>query len=134
MKSSKTNALVALALLVAVSLGCAGIRKPWRDYSERTFDSKVWLAGDALERGRMVHDIFEKRIADGKDRAGVEILFGDPDTKKTIEGKEVWFYSVDLGIAGGMDLLPISYDKKGTAYAGVVRGSTISILAKSDEI
>ena len=134
MKSSKTNALVALALLVAVSLGCTGIRKPWRDYSERTFDSKVWLAGDALERGRMVQDIFEKRIADGKDRAGVETLFGDPDTKKTIEGKEVWFYSVDLGIAGGMDLLPISYDKKGTAYAGVVRGSTISILAKSDEI
>src|SRR5688572_11857015 len=134
MKSSNTNALIALALLVAVSLGCAGMRKPWRDYSERTFDSKVWLASDGVERGRMVHDIFEKRITDGEDREGVKTLLGEPDTKKTIEGKEVWFYSVDLGIAGGMDLLPISFDKKGTAYAGVVRGSTISILAKSDEI
>lgn len=134
MRRSKFNAPVALALLVAVSLGCAGVRKPWRDYSELQWDSKTWLAGDAIERGRMIRDIFIKRVANGKRQNDVTALFGEPDLKKTIGGKEVWFYRIELGYAGGADLFPISFDPKSGGYVGMARGGTMSMVVESEEI
>jgi len=134
MNSSKLDALIAVALLVAVSLGCAGMKRPWRDYSELKFDSKAWLAGDAIERGRMTRDIVMNRVPEGYDADTVKKEFGEPDLQKTIEGKKVWLYRIDLGMTGGMDLFPISFDGRGRAMAGVVRGSTFSMYMKSDEV
>lgn len=59
---------------------------------------------------------------------------GEPDLKKTIENREVWFYRVDLGIAGAMDVFPVSFDQKGKGSMRLVRGGTISILAKESEL
>jgi outer membrane protein assembly factor BamE (lipoprotein component of BamABCDE complex) len=134
MASSRLNLLISLALVASVGLGCMGMRKPWRDYSEKPFNSKEWLAGDRIERGRMKFDIFKKRIPNGKTREQVREIFGDPDIKKTVEGKEVWFYRIDIGIQDGLDLFPISFDNKGEGYVGVVTGSTISIGAKENEL
>lgn len=131
---SKLNLAVSLLLIAAVNLSCMGFRKPWRDYSDKPFNSKDWLAGDRIERGRMTHDVFKKRIPNGKSRDQILGIFGEPDRKKTVEGKEVWFYKTDIGIPDALDMFPISFDDKGRAYVGVVTGSTISIGAKEDEL
>src|ERR1051325_9529172 len=115
-KNSSTSAIVRLAIcglvLTAVGLGCAGVKRPWRDYIERPFSSADWLAGDKVERGRMVHDMycneFIKCKAEVSTREQAIKTLGEPDLKKTIEGKEVWFYRVDLGTVGAMDLVPVS--------------------------
>jgi len=61
-KKSSAGALIRLAtcslVLAAAGLGCAGVKRPWRDYGERPFSSPDWLAGDKVERGRMVHDMY----------------------------------------------------------------------------
>lgn len=134
MKGSKLNAVIALSLLLAVSLGCGGVRRPWRDYSQLKFDSKAWLAGDAIDRGRMVRDIMINRIPNGKTSDMVKEQFGEPDQQKTVEGRKVWLYEIDLGSADGMDFFPISFDEKGRAMTGMVRGSKFSADVKSDEL
>jgi hypothetical protein len=111
-----------------------GMRKPWRDYSEKPFSSKEWLAGDRVERGRMILDLAKKRHPNGRTHEGIVEMLGEPDFKKTVEGKEVWFYRVDIGIPGGMDLAPVSFDQKGRAMYGMVRGDTYSMMAKEDEL
>lgn len=134
MNTTRLNLIVALALLISVGLGCMGIRKPWRDYSQKPFDSKEWLAGDRIERGRMTLDIVKRRIPNGKSRDMVLETFGEPDKKNKVEGKEVWYYKTDVGIPGALDNFPISFDEKGRASVGVVRGDTISIGVKDDEL
>ena len=134
MKNSKLNAVIAVSLLIAVSLGCGGMKRPWRDYSEVKFDSKAWLAGDAIDRGRMTSDIVMNQIPNGSTSETVKSQFGEPDLQKTIEGRKVWLYKIDLGFVDGMDLFPISFDEKGRAMAGVIRGSTFSMYMKSDDL
>ena len=135
MKSSKLNALIAASLLVALSVGCGGFKRPWRDYSKRPFNAAEWRAGDKIERGRMSLDFQAmRRELQGKDPNGIREMLGEPDLKKTIEGLEVWFYRVDIGIAGGMDLIPVSFDKKGRSMYGMVRGSTFSAMAKEEDL
>lgn len=128
------NLVLCLGLFSFLTLGCMGSRKPWRDYSDKPFNAQEWLAGDRIERGRMKWDIFKKRIPSGKTREQVLQIFGESDIKKTIEGREVWFYRIDIGIPDGTNLFPISFDQKGRAFAGVVRGSTISIGLNEDDI
>ena len=134
MKRSNIDAVFALSLLIALSLGCGGVRLPWRDYSQMKFDSKVWLAGDAIERGRMVRDIMINRIPNGKTSETIREQFGEPDQQKTVEGRKVWLYKIDLGSAEGMDFFPISFDDKGRAMTGMVRGSKFSADVKSDQL
>lgn len=130
--------MVCLAILVIVNLACSGMKKPWRDYSPRPFSSVDWLAGDKIERGRMTGDMycndFIKCKAEVSTRDVALKTLGEPDLKKTIENREVWFYRVDLGIAGARDVFPVSFDQKGKGSVGVVRGGTISILAKESEL
>jgi len=59
---------------------------------------------------------------------------GEPDLKKTIEGKEVWFYRVDLGIVGAMDLVPVSFDEKGRGLVGYSHGATRSMMEKEEDL
>ncbi len=132
--SPQFDLVIVTLLLATLSLGCVGFRKPWRDYSDKPFNSREWLNGDRIERGRMKWDIFKKRIPNGKDEKKVSDLFGEPDLKRTIEGREVWFYRIDIGVPDGTNLFPISFDERGRGYVGYVRGSTISIGANEDDI
>ena len=129
---------VCAIIFAAAGLGCAGMKRPWRDYSERPFSSADWLAGDKIERGRMVHDMycneFIKCKAEVSTREQALKTLGEPDLKKTIEGKEVWFYRVDIGIAGGMDLVPVSFDEKGRGLVGYSHGGTRSMMEKESDL
>jgi len=132
--TSKLNLALCLLFLASLGLGCAGFRKPWRNYSPKPFDSKEWLAGDRIERGRMTTDLFRSRKANGKSHEEVVALLGQPDRKATVEGKEVWLYKTDIGIPDALDNFPISFDEKGRSSMGVVRGDTISIGVKDGEL
>lgn len=126
--------LLCCGILAAVSLGCMGIKKPWRDYSDRTFSSADWLAGDKIERGRMIKDMFRNPKVEIASRDMTLKTLGEPDLKRTIENREVWFYRVDIGIPGGMDLIPVSFSPKAAGQVGYAHGGTMSIMAKEDEL
>ena len=129
------NLTACLLIIAAVGLGCAGFKRPWRDYSQKPFTSAEWLAGDKIERGRMIGDFKTLRSAlAGLTPETVTSTLGPPDLKKTIEKREVWFYRVDIGIMGGMDLLPVSFDEKGKSMFGMVTGSTFSAMAKEEDL
>ena len=71
---------------------------------------------------------------DGRTQQSILEMLGEPDIKRTIEGREVWFYRVDIGIPGGMDLMPVSFDPKKGSMFGMVRGSTFSAMAKEEDL
>ena len=128
------NLAVCFLILGAVNLACMGFKKPWRDYSPKPFSSAEWLAGDKIERGRMMNDMFRNpKVAIGSQNEALTTL-GEPDIRKTIEGKEVWFYRVDLGIFGAMDLIPISFGEKGRGQVGYAHGGKMSIMAKEEDL
>jgi hypothetical protein len=140
MSESKNGVPAAIRLMVCivvfgcVGLGCAGMKRPWRDYGDKPFSSADWLAGDKIERGRMVHSMYRNKDVDVASRDLALKTLGEPDIKKTIEGKEVWFYRVDIGIVGGMDLVPVSFDDKGRGSVGYAHGGTMSIMEKESEL
>lgn len=123
-----------LFIVASMTLACTGLKRPWREYSPKPFSSQEWLAGDQIERGRMSLDLFKKRIPNGKSREEILEILGEADKKKTVEGKEVWFYKTDVGIMGALDNLPISFDDNKGAYIGVVTGSTISLGVKDEDL
>lgn len=124
--------VACLIVLAAVNLACLGFKKPWRDYTEKPFSSAEWLAGDKIERGRMLKDLFLKRSIGSREE--VIKLLGEPDIKKTIEKREVWFYRIDIGIPDAMDLIPVSFDDRGRSSMGMAKGGTMSMAAKEDEL
>lgn len=111
-----------------------GFKKPWRDYSPKPFSSAEWLAGDKIERGRMMRDMFRNPKMDISDREAATKTLGEPDIKKTIENKEVWFYRIDFGIPDALDLMAISFDEKGRGSSGYAHGGTMSMGAKESEL
>ncbi|MEJ7848851.1 MAG: hypothetical protein WKF92_12265 [Pyrinomonadaceae bacterium] len=131
--NSRVNLALSILFIAAINLACMEYKKPWRDYSAKPFSSQEWLAGDRIERGRMTLDLFKKRIPNGKTREQIVEILGEPDKKKTVEKREVWFYKTDIGISGAFDNFPVSFDDKERASAGVVTGGTISIGAKDDD-
>lgn len=132
--SSQTNLVVCILILLVITTACAGIKKPWRDYSPKPFSSEEWLAGDKIERGRMLKDMFRNPKLDIGNRDLAKKSLGEPDLKKTIENREVWFYRMDLGISGAMDLIPISFDEQGRGSSGYAHGGTMSMAAKESEL
>lgn len=130
-----SDLIVCISLIAAVGLGCSGLKRPWRDYTQKPFDSAEWKAGDKIERGRMTDDFYKKRGEfAGLTAETLEAKLGPPDLKKTMERREVWFYRVDIGIVGGMDLVPFSIDEKGRSMYGMVNGSTFSAMAKEEDL
>lgn len=129
---------MCLGVLIALGAACAGGKRPWRDYSKREFSSADWLAGDKVERGRMVQDMYCNEFIKCKAEVSTRELavktLGEPELKKNIEGREVWFYRVDLGIAGAMDLMPVSFDEKGRGLVGYTHGGTRSMMEKESEL
>ena len=128
------NLVVCILILAAVNLACMGMRKPWRDYTAKPFSSAEWLAGDRIDRGRMMSDLFLKRTVGVSTREEAVKTLGEPDLKKTIENREVWFYRIDLGFPDGMDLFPVSFDDKKGGYMGMVKGGTMSMAVKESEL
>jgi len=82
----------------------------------------------------MGFDMFRNPKVDVSSRDSALKLLGEPDLKKTIEKSEVWFYRVDQGIPGAMDLIPVSFDEKGRGQVGYAHGGTMSIMAKEEEL
>lgn len=131
---ARPGAVLCLVMIIAVALGCAGIKRPWRDYSDRPFSSADWLAGDKIERGRMVKDMFRNPKVEIASREMALKTLGEPDLKKNIEKAEVWFYRVDIGIPGGMDLVPVSFREGAAGQVGYAHGGTMSIMAKEEDL
>ena len=129
-----TDLALCLLILVVVNLACTGFKKPWRDYSPKPFSSQEWLTGDKIERGRMLGDMFRNPKLDISNREAAIRSLGEPDLKRTIDGKEVWFYRMDLGIVGAMDLIPISFDENGRGSTGYAHGDTMSIAEKEEDL
>ena len=123
-----------ILILAAVNIACMGFKKPWRDYSAKPFSSAEWLAGDKIERGRMLRDLFLKNHHGIGPRDETVKILGEPDLKKTIENHEVWFYRIDLGIPDAMDVVPVSFDEKGRGVVGMTKGGTGSMAAKESEL
>jgi hypothetical protein len=126
--------MLCCCIIAAVGLGCMGIKKPWRDYSDKPFSSAEWLAGDKIERGRMIKDMFRNPKVEIASRDMALKTLGEPDLKRTIEKSEVWFYRADLGIPGGMDLIPVSFSEKSAGQIGYAHGGTMSIMAKEEDL
>jgi hypothetical protein len=126
------NMLVAIALIVSVGLAC-GLRKPWRDYTPRPFNSQQWRDGDAVTRGTMYADLFTSRQLGGQRREGVVALLGEPDKKTTTEGLEVWLYHVEVTGEWSHPYFPVSFRKDGGAFAGRVKDGTMSMIIDEGE-
>lgn len=124
------NLSLCLALLLLVSTGCSGLKNPFRDYSRKPFSSADWRQGDAVERGRMMHDLMDKRAVDAKHEAEVREILGEPDRKTSEDGRVIWLYHVDLGHNSALPYLPISFDSRTGAFVGRVKGGTMSLLVE----
>jgi len=134
LRSNRANLCLCVAVLAALNLACMGMKKPWRDYSPRPFSSAEWLAGDRVERGRMMKDMFRNPKVAIASRDTARETLGEPDLKRNIDKSEVWFYRVDQGIVDAMDLIPVSFDEKGRGQVGYAHGGTMSIMAKEEEL
>jgi len=123
-----TFCLLAIAFFGSA---CGLIKNPYRDYAEKPFSSSEWLTGDAVERGRMYSDLFSNRALDGKSKDDVTKLLGEPEKKISVEGREVWLYHVEHQYQTPMKYFPVTFDTKRGAFAGRVKGGTVSILVKA---
>jgi|SRR5215203_1318257 len=130
LNKSVINLSLCVLLIALFSLGCGLVKNPFRDYSEKPFNSADWLKGDAVERGRMYLDVFKTRMLDGKSQDDVKKLLGEPDKKQTVEGREVWLYYVMHRYSTPMKYFPVSFEPKRGAFAGRVEGGTISLVVE----
>ena len=139
MTNKKTNhsfttiaSLIFCLLAIAFfNSACGMVKNPYRDYAERPFSSADWLKGDTVERGRMYSDLYGSRAVDGKSKEEIVELLGEPEKKISVEGREVWLYRVEHSYQTPMQYFPVSFDTKRGAFAGRVKGGTVSILVKA---
>jgi hypothetical protein len=124
----KSQLLFLLMAVLLFNAACGIVKDPLRSYSDKPFNSQEWLAGDAIERGRMMHSIYDDKIVDGKSQEVVRNLLGEPDKKDVVEGRDVWLYRVDNGHNSEMPYYSISFDKQMGTFVGRVKGGKISLL------
>jgi hypothetical protein len=124
------NAILAVLMIVSIGFACGGIKKPWRDYTKKAFDSQQWKAGDAQTRGTMYFDLFVKRKLTGKSQDEILELLGAPDKKTSSEGLEVWLYRIEIVGEWDRPAFPVSFDKNGKAFAGRVKDGTMSMIVE----
>jgi hypothetical protein len=129
----KINLIFCLLLILAVSLGCLNAGQTLRDYSEKKFNSKEWLAGDEIERGRMIFDIFDRQDSfRNKTKEEILKIFGEPDKKVTVENREVWLYRTANRFRSARNLLPVTFDKKEGTLIGGIKNGTFSMVVSDD--
>jgi len=139
MKQRSANSLtqvaisvIALLLFLSVALAC-GLKKPWRDYKDKPFDSEKWRNGDRIDRGTMYSDLFMKRTLNGKSQDEVLQLLGKPDKKASVEGREVWLYKIDVVGEWTSPVFPVSFEPNGRTFAGMVKDGTMSMIVEESE-
>jgi hypothetical protein len=130
LSNSVLNLPVCVVLIALFGLGCGLVKNPLRDYSPKPFNAADWLKGDAVERGRMYSDVFSSRVLDGKNQEDVKKLLGEPDKKQTVENREVWLYYVEHRYNTPMKYFPVSFEARRGAFAGRVKGGTISLVVE----
>ena len=102
------NLCLVLTLVFCFGLGC-GFNNPFRDYSSKPFNSQEWLAGDSIERGRMMRDLSKSHILNGKSKEEVLKLLGEPDKKSEDGNKEIWQYQVKFAGENPSNYFPVSF-------------------------
>jgi hypothetical protein len=124
------TAIFVSCLLTALFLNaaCGVIKNPLRDYSPQPFNAQQWLAGDAIERGRMVKAIDERIFVDGNERADVLKMLGEPDKKSTDASGEIWLYRVDLGHNSATPYLPVTFSPQFGTVIGRFKGDKVAFL------
>ena len=127
---SMVNLTLCVAVIALFGLGCGLVKNPFRDYSRKPFNSAEWINGDAVERGRMYPDLFLSRKLNGKSPDDVINLLGEPDKKRTVEGREVWLYYVLHQYNTPMKYFPVSFEPKSGAFGGQVNGGTMSMVVE----
>jgi hypothetical protein len=127
---SFVNLALGVIVIALFGPGCGLVKNPLRDYSQKTFNAADWRAGDAVERGRMYGDVFSSRVLDGKSPEDVQKLLGEPEKKQAVENREVWLYRVEHQYNTPMKYFPVSFDGKRGAFAGRVKGGTISLVVE----
>jgi hypothetical protein len=123
------SSVVAGLLFLSVVLAC-GLRKPWKDYTPKPFDSEKWRNGNRTDRGTMYFDLFEKRTLNGKSREQVVQLLGEPDKKVSVEGREVWLYRLDVVGEWTSPCFPVSFEPNGKTFAGRIKNGTMSMIVE----
>jgi hypothetical protein len=109
----------ALALVLSVGFGCGGMNNPFRDYSSKPFKSQQWRAGDAIERGRMLRDLYKNRgVISGKSKESVLETLGEPDKKSEVAGQEVWQYAVKFSGQSATNYFSVSFKDNKSAVVG----------------
>ena len=90
-------------VLGVVGVACALMIFDQVFYSQRSFDSELWRAGDVHQRARMVVDLRHSDLLLGRTRDEVSALLGSPDG----ELPNKWMYHWVTGSVLG-DLMPFS--------------------------
>ncbi len=101
-------------LILTLFISCTSVKnlipKEKRPFQKRSFDSKLWRAGDAQIRGEMSDDLRWKKspsngyFLDGQTQSEILELLGEPDRKTRgkccgaggTSDEEVWLYNVDV--------------------------------------
>ena len=130
--AKSASSLIAFGLLLFVVVGC-GLRKPWRDYKAKPFDSEKWRNGDRVDRGTMYADLFIKRTLNGKSKDEVRQLLGEPDKKASVEGREVWLYRLEVVGEWTSPCFPVSFEPGGKTFGGMVHDGTMSMIVEESE-
>ena len=96
MKRMIIRTLVLLCVISATACNQFLHKKPWRDYSKLQFNEQQWKAGDTIERGRMVSNMYDQ--IRGKTREDVIKMLGEPDGRVTEDGAEhIWYNTEHVG-------------------------------------
>ena len=121
----KPAGLLVFALLLTAA--CGVVKNPFRDRSQKPFNSTEWRAGDAVARGRMFHDLFDRHI-NGRSKEEILMLLGEPDRKISEDGREIWLYRVEVGSNSSMPYMPITFDRQMGTFAGRLKDGKMSSL------
>jgi hypothetical protein len=98
MNNKKITIFLSLFIIVLLNTTCGIVKNITRDYSSKEFTSTDWKKGDAVERGRMLIDIYKKRsrYINGKNEKELLEIFGEPDTKKDKNDTSFWLYNLEF--------------------------------------
>ena len=82
--------------IVGIVFWCVFALACTRDFksNRETFDSGVWKTRDLRERGRMTNDLLSKNLLEGKGRAEIVELLGEPENTDKMGSME---YFTDPG-------------------------------------
>ena len=123
--------LSGLLVIFMLNTACGIVRNPFRDYSKKTFNSKDWKNGDAIERGRMLLSLTDDPSIEGMNEKQLVEFLGEPDKKDKKNSDEVWLYNVEFSYQSPMKYLAITMDKRTGAFVGSFEDGKVSVLGSN---